>query len=134
MFVFPIDQGGLYPVTLEVIDENNCSNQVTRVIEIFDLFNVFIPTAFSPNNDGVNDAFRVVGSDIDPNRFLMQIYNRWDEVIFETTDLEKPWHGPATTDGAHFAQDGVYFYRVVAYSLSKSAERKELTGWVQLLR
>lgn len=133
-FVFPIDQGGLYPVTLEVIDENNCSNQVTRVIEIFDLFNVFIPTAFSPNNDGVNDAFRVVGSDIDPNRFLMQIYNRWDEVIFETTDLEKPWHGPATTDGAHFAQDGVYFYRVVAYSLSKSAERKELTGWVQLLR
>jgi gliding motility-associated-like protein len=134
VFEFPIDQGGLYPVTLVVWDENNCSNQVTRIIEIFDMFNVYIPTAFSPNNDGVNDAFRVYGTDIDPDRFTFQIFNRWNEVIFETHDWDVPWHGPAVAGSEHYAQDGVYFYRVEVYSKSKSAERRELTGWVQLVR
>jgi gliding motility-associated-like protein len=107
---------------------------VTRIIEIFDMFNVYIPTAFSPNNDGVNDAFRVYGTDIDPDRFTFQIFNRWNEVIFETHDWDVPWHGPAVAGSEHYAQDGVYFYRVEVYSKSKSAERRELTGWVQLVR
>lgn len=133
-FTFPIDHGGLYPVTLVVTDENGCSSQVTRHIEIYDLFNLFIPTSFTPNNDGVNDAFFVQGTDIDPTRFEMQIFNRWGEKIFETTDLNEVWYGPAGSESEHYVPDGMYFWRVVVYNLSMSAERHELSGTVSVIR
>ena len=134
IFVFPIDVGGTYPVTLVVTDENGCSSQVTRIIDIMDIFALYIPTSFTPNNDGVNDAFFVEGSDIDPDRFTMQILNRWGNMVFETHDLHEPWYGPAEGDSDYYAQDGVYFYRVVVYNKSSTAERKEVTGTVLVIR
>ena len=133
-FDFPIDIGGEYPVTLVVTDANGCSSQITRIIEIYDMFALYIPTAFTPNNDGVNDAFFVEGADIDPNRFEMQIVNRWGNLVFKTTDVNEVWYGPAAGESEHFAQDDVYFYRVVVYSLSNPAERKEINGSVLLTR
>jgi gliding motility-associated-like protein len=134
VFTFPIDRGGLYPVTLVVTDENGCSSQVTRYVEIFDLYNLFIPTSFTPNNDGVNDAFGIKGTDIDPNRFVLQVFNRWGEQVFETKDPEGVWHGPATQDSEYYVQDNIYMYRVVVYSLSLSGNRREITGYVTVLR
>lgn len=134
LFEFPIDQGGNYPVTLVVTDENGCSSQITRTIEVLDLFSLYIPTAFSPNNDGTNDAFFAVGTDIDPARFSMQVINRWGNLVFETTDVNEVWYGKSNDASEHFAQDGVYFYRVVVYSLSNPAERKEIKGAVTLMR
>ena len=133
-FQFPIDRGGLYPVTLVVTDVNGCSAQVTRTIEVFDLFNLYIPTSFTPNNDGVNDAFYVQGTDIDPDRFLLQVFNRWNNKVFETRDMNEVWHGPAVNDSEYYAQNGLYFYRVVVYNKSQSAERHEYTGTVTIIR
>ena len=133
-FTFPIDVGGDYPVTLVVTDENGCSSQITRIIEIQDMFVLYIPTAFTPNNDGVNDAFFVQGADLDPNRFEMRIVNRWGNLVFETNDINEVWYGPANEDSEHFAQDGLYYYSVVVYSLSNPAERKEITGSVLVTR
>lgn len=133
-FTFPIDVGGDYPVTLVVMDENGCSSQITRIIEIQDMFVLYIPTAFTPNNDGVNDAFFVQGADLDPNRFEMRIVNRWGNLVFETNDINEVWYGPANEDSEHFAQDGLYYYSVVVYSLSNPAERKEITGSVLVTR
>jgi gliding motility-associated-like protein len=133
-FEFPYDQGGNYPVTLVVTDENGCSSQITRTIEVLDLFSLYIPTSFTPNNDGTNDAFYAVGTDIDPNRFSMQVINRWGNLVFETADMNEVWYGKANDGSEHFAQDGVYFYRVVVFSLSNPAERKEIKGSVTLIR
>ena len=133
-FDFPIDVGGEYPVTLVVTDANGCTSQITRTIEIYDMFALYIPTAFTPNNDGVNDAFFVEGADIDPNRFEMRVINRWGNLVFESFDPNEVWYGPAVGESEHFAQDGVYFYSVVVYSLSNPAERKEITGSVLVTR
>ena len=121
-------------MTLSVTDENGCTSQITRTIEVLDLFALYIPTAFTPNNDGTNDAFYAVGTDIDPNRFNLQVINRWGNLIFETNDMNEVWYGKANDDSEHYAQDGVYFYRVVVYSLSNPAERKEVKGAVTLTR
>ena len=133
-FQFPIDQGGQYPVMLTVTDENGCSASVIRTVEVLDLFNLFIPTSFTPNNDGVNDAFRVYGSDIDPSRFSLTVLNRWGEVVFETTDVEDVWYGPAGNDSEHYTPNGTYAYQVVLYSLSQSGDRKEVSGFVTVIR
>lgn len=133
-FVFPIDIGGDYPVTLVVTDANGCSSQITRMIEVLDLFALYIPTSFTPNNDGVNDAFFVQGADIDPNRFTLQIFNRWGNQVFETFDLNEPWYGPSTEGSGYYAPDGLYYYRVVVYANSSTAERQEVTGTVLVTR
>ena len=43
-----------------------------------------------------------------------------------TNDVNEVWYGPANEESEHFAQDGLYFYSVVVYSLWQSSERKEI--------
>lgn len=137
-YTFPMGQGGIYPVTLAVLDTNGCESQVTRNIEIFDFFNVFIPNSFTPNNDGFNDLWAVYGTDIDPDRFEMSVFNRWGEEVFQTTDLDEGWVGNAkdeVTDPSlwYYALDGVYAYRIVLYSESTN-EKREVKGFINLTR
>ncbi|MBL7889867.1 MAG: CotH kinase family protein, partial [Bacteroidia bacterium] len=67
---------------------------------------VGIPTAFSPNDDGVNDVLYVLGS-IDQIDFT--IYNRWGQIVFRTTDRSKGWDG---TFNGQKVNPGVFAYRV----------------------
>src|SRR5206468_4199490 len=53
---------------------------------------VFIPNSFSPNNDGVNDVFRIVAAD-GYRLVRFQIYNRWGQVIYSADDISKGWDG-----------------------------------------
>ena len=71
-FQFPVAEGGTYPVQLQITDAQGCVNVVNREIVIQDMFNLFIPTSFTPNNDGTNDAFFVEGTDIDPDRLSLR--------------------------------------------------------------
>ena len=136
-YTFPLGNGGIYPVTLTVIDTNGCQSAVTREVEIFDFFNVFIPNSFTPNNDGFNDIWAVYGSDIDPDRFEMTVFNRWGQLVFETTDPEAGWIGQSDDEMLpeqwYFAQDGVFAYRVVLYSESTN-EKREIKGFINLTR
>ncbi len=137
-YTFPMGQGGIYPVTLAVLDTNGCESQVTRNIEIFDFFNVFIPNSFTPNNDGFNDLWAVYGTDIDPDRFEMWVYNRWGEEVFHTEDVDTGWAGQADDEVVdptawYYALDGVYAYRVVLYSESTN-EKREIKGFINLTR
>ena len=98
------------------------------------MFNLFIPTSFTPNNDGTNDAFFVYGSDIDPSKFELEIYNRWGELVFETNDVNQPWIGQVGQTGEYFVPNGTYMYRVEVHSLSEEAVRKEVFGHVMVIR
>ena len=54
----------------------------------------YIPNAFSPNGDGINDAFRIVGLPPENIRFfLFQVFDRWGSVIFQTSDILEGWDG-----------------------------------------
>ncbi len=131
-FTFPPGQPGTYPVTLTVVDINGCVGEVTRTVLIRDDFNVFVPNAFTPDNDGVNDVFFVRATDLDPERFTLQIFNRWGEVVFETNDPEQVWDG-SVRGGEYYVQNDVYIWRVVAFRKT-GFERVELTGSVTIIR
>lgn len=132
VFEFPINTGGLYPVSLTVTDNNNCSNQLTRFIVVNDLLNVYVPNSFTPNNDGVNDVFRVEGTDIDPDRFEIIVFNRWGDKVYESAEVTSAWNG-AHQNGQYYCEDGVYVWRMVVHSLA-TAERYEYSGTITLLR
>ena len=69
--------------------------------------NVFIPNAFSPNNDGYNDVFKVRSSTLLSGTLL--IYDRWGNKVFESDDLSKGWNGTYKGQPAQVEVYGYYF-------------------------
>lgn len=89
---------------------------------------VWIPSAFTPNNDEQNDAWTWKG-ECAPEDFSMVIFNRFGEVVFRTTDPQNSWDGAY---GGTISPDGVYAYRV-GYTLPYQ-EHKSVVGSITLLR
>jgi len=90
--------------TVRIVDANDCST--TYTIEKAERNpNVFIPNAFSPNGDGVNDEFKAV-ADCDVI-YSIQIFNKWGSIVFSTNDVNEGWNGDF--QGAP-APDGKYSY------------------------
>ena len=61
-------------------------------MKIISKVEVFLPNAFTPNGDGINDVLLVQGKGIKLIK-TFRIYNRWGELVFETTDLTEAWDG-----------------------------------------
>ncbi len=68
---------------------------------------VYIPEAFTPNDDGTNDLFKPVFTFI-PKKYELRVYNRWGNAIFETGDYSKPWDGREPNGNS--APTGAYIY------------------------
>lgn len=86
---------------------------------------MYIPNAFTPNGDGINDQFGIKGEGIKDYRIL--VYNRWGEVIFESDTPDKLWDG--TYKGQAVQQD-TYVYQV----FTRSTGQRSRTGSVTLVR
>lgn len=67
---------------------------------------VYIPNAFSPNGDGINDSFYVQTNSV--KEFSLKIYNRWGQEVFRTEDAEEAWDG--TMGDGRTVQHGTYIY------------------------
>jgi len=75
---------------------------------------IFVPEVFSPNSDGANDYFHVLGKGI--QSILLIVYDRWGNKVFEATDREQKWDG--THNGAP-VNEGVYVYYLKVYLYNK---------------
>ncbi len=103
------DLDGTYFITLIATNINGCKDTAIEKLLIEPEFNIYIPNAFTPDNDGLNDIFTAVGEEIE--EFDMQIYNRWGDMIFNTKSLEKGWDGSAN-NGSDISMEGVYVYNI----------------------
>jgi gliding motility-associated-like protein len=78
-----------YVVT--TVTGRNCVLTDTVTISLTYNQNVFVPTAFSPNNDGLNDVFRVKATGV--SLFVLAVYDRWGKLLFVTHDTSEGWDG-----------------------------------------
>jgi len=90
---------------------------------------LYLPTAFSPNEDGMNDIFEAKGRYI--VEFNLEIYDRWGNVIFESQDMNTGWNG-TTSDGLSPAQAGNYGFKI--FGLDAAGNKFEKIGSVKLVR
>ena len=82
-----VEDGGNY--TVRVKDNNCCFNEDTVYVN---LFKYYFPSAFTPNTDGKNDIFRMIGKD--PNIAMkLYIYDRWGQLVFFSDQMDKGWDG-----------------------------------------
>jgi len=88
---FLVNQAGTYMVIAEAA--NGCHSGDTITIDSkLCLNDIYIPTAFTPNNDGLNDVFKAKTSLV-LKKYSLVVYNRWGQKIFETTDINEGWNG-----------------------------------------
>jgi gliding motility-associated-like protein len=80
------------PVSVQGIDQKGCADSASIVLMAQHCCNVWMPNAFSPNGDGLNDVFipKTMGH---PTEYTMHIFNRWGENIYTSFNIEKGWDG-----------------------------------------
>jgi len=111
--------------TVIVTDSRLCNETYSITVEVD--CNVFIPNAFTPNMDELNQYFKVIVTN--PKEFVMSIYNQWGQEIYTTMDAAKGWDG--TYQGIP-VQAGVYVYDVgILMPDGKEVNRR---GMVTVLR
>lgn len=100
---------GNFKVFLIATSDNYCTDTTYQNIEVKSLNGIYVPTAFSPNGDGKNDYFSIYGTGIQSAQ--MQIFNRFGELIFLTTNNPPAWDGRNSKTQA-ICVEGNYVYLI----------------------
>ncbi|MBX3162904.1 MAG: gliding motility-associated C-terminal domain-containing protein [Bacteroidetes bacterium] len=117
---------GTYVVALTAQNEKQCLDTAIKSIYVLPDFTIFVPNIFTPNGDNLNETFKPVVRGQKEYRF--QIFNRWGQKIFETTDINQGWDG---TFRGELAKADSYVWKITVVS---AKEEKVLNGTVNLER
>jgi len=112
---------------LEIAVTQNCV-VTDSILIIVNPAGLFLPTAFSPNNDGANDEFRPLNDNLES--YNISIYNRWGELVYRSDDFLEGWDGIYKGQNAGI---GVYTYSA-EYRFENQTENKSFSGNVTLIR
>lgn len=115
-------------ITLEVTDLNGCVYSDTVQISIACPPYIYVPNAFTPNEDEINPIFKAYGTNV--KEFTMEIFDRWGERIFWVSDINDGWNGTYKDNPAPI---GTYVYKITYKSYVKDDE-EYLIGRVTLIR
>ncbi|HXB39204.1 MAG TPA: choice-of-anchor L domain-containing protein [Bacteroidia bacterium] len=100
---------GDYYVDYYFTSVHGCRDSIIYPIKVTDFMTLYIPNAFSPNGDGMNDSFKAQGTFI--KTFEMSVYDRWGKLVIKMDDVNKSW------DGVYHGEDApqdTYVYKGTA--------------------
>lgn len=128
-FTYVYADSGFYTIGLIVTNTEGCQDTLLlpEYVHVKIPGNVYIPNAFTPNGDGINDEFMVFGAGI--SNFHLLVFNRWGEKVFESHDQSQGWNG---TYKGKVLNPNVYVYRVTFTLPDNILQKKE--GSITLLR
>lgn len=128
-YVYPNTNPGTYEVCLTASTAAGCEHSTCQIVVVNDEFLIYVPNAFTPNGDGLNDFFMPIISGYEVESFKMYIFNRWGEMIFETAFPNVGWDG---TYKNYPPKQDVYVWRIEVKD-AVSGEKKQFHGHVTLL-
>ncbi len=99
---------GNYRVKLYSKNQNGCESITEKDITIAENQTFFLPNAFSPNQDGVNDFWGLTSFNFNPISFKIEVYNRWGEIIYSSSNSDFLWNGYDKDN--NIISNGVYTY------------------------
>ena len=123
---YTVTQEGIYSLTAT----NNCGSTFDEILISKGACKVYLPSAFTPNGDGVNDVFKVIGAEA-IGKFDLKIFNRWGELVFTTTDKTKGWDGKIK---GRPLQETTLFVYILNYTDALTNESRFLKGTVLIIR
>ena len=120
---------GTFCTELVDINKHNCVDSARNCVVIDPIFTLYIPNAFTPNGNGVNDVFLPLGTYF--SDFKMYIFDRWGQQIYYTNDMTKGWNG-GYQNGVTIEQEDTYIYIVEVKDFKGKAHN--YTGRVTLIK
>lgn len=128
---FLFETTGTFPIALIVSNAQGCSDTIVKPLVVLPDFSIYVPNAFTPNADGLNDLFGPVIRGA--RSYHLLITNRWGESIFQTGNLEACWDG--SFKGQPCKEDVyIWMIEVSSETYSDATNTKKLTGEVLLYR
>jgi gliding motility-associated-like protein len=118
---------GVYDVNFYIESVNGCKDTVPYGIFVKDFMTIYIPNAFTPNNDRRNKVWYVYGTLV--KEIKIYVYDRWGMKLFESHDLEQGWDGKFKGE---LCEEDVYAYKVVAIDYFN--EEHKFAGHITLIR
>ena len=139
IYTYPNEVEGQYVVTLVATSPLGCTDTATTIIQVYEELLFYVPNTFTPDLDNYNPVFQpVFTSGFDPQDYVLYIFNRWGELIFESRNAEIGWDGSYGTwdqsqNEVDMVQDGVYTWKI-EFKVTRNDERKMYVGHVNLIR
>lgn len=130
-FIYEVSDTGNLRFTLIALNEYGCTDSAVRYVQVEQPLNFFIPNAFTPNGDGLNDRFEYMLTGI--ARHEISIYNRWGEIVFQSENGLEYWDGRHYRSGKKLP-GGVYTYRIRAVLIKEKGRSEFLKGHLTLVR
>jgi gliding motility-associated-like protein len=124
---YKYSEAGTYPISLVVTNKYGCIDTVVKSIVIADDYGLFIPNAFTPNNDGTNDTFVPKGHGI--KSYTLVIFNRWGEQLYKTNQFESGWDGYYKGE---LSKSDIYTWKINCVDVKNKSH--ELVGSFTLLK
>jgi gliding motility-associated-like protein len=121
---------GKFVIGLRVVSNGGCVDSIFHDVRIIPDLLIYIPNAFTPDENGVNDGFSFKSSGLTANGFEFRIFNRWGEQLFYTTDITAAWKGD-DTKGTACPQD-IYVYSIIIKD--GFGKEKKYLGNITLIR
>ncbi len=128
--VFTLSDTGNFEVVHISYNQYGCSDTLFDTIRVDDPFTLFIPSAFSPNGDGINDIFTFKMSGI--SKMYMEVYNRWGEIVYSSSNPYEGWNGHHYNNGKPLPS-GVYTYVFIG-TVKDGGKEHVSKGHITLLR
>ena len=127
---FMYTEPGTYAVALVVKSDKGCTDTIVRELVVGEDYGIYVPNAFSPNEDGLNDIFQPKGFGI--VKYEIQIFDRWGEKVFSTKNFEEGWNGKFQGRGGDICEEGTYTWLINVTSVFGKAH--EIKGHVTLIK
>jgi gliding motility-associated-like protein len=108
--VFTYPDSGNYQVTLIVTTSEGCTDVAYHLVEIRGDYAFYMPNAFTPNGDGLNDTFFPKGMGINFSTYELMVFDRWGNMLFQTRDWAKEWDGRVS--GSDIVLEDIYIWKV----------------------
>lgn len=108
-----------------------CKDSIVKLVVIKPAYVIYVPNAFTPNSDGLNDGFKAVGVGI--TEFKLQVFDRWGALVFESNDINKSWDGSINGKGDYEStKQEVYVWKANVVDVLQ--QKHDLIGHVTLLK
>ncbi|PLX07980.1 MAG: hypothetical protein C0594_06260, partial [Marinilabiliales bacterium] len=109
---------------------NGCYDMVEKSVKVKIVHPYYMPSAFTPNGNGIDDYFGPEGVGLQDYKFTMLVYDRMGQLVFETSNPEKKWDGKIKGTNKS-AAPGVYTFKVV--TIDKYGNKDRRIGSVTIL-
>ena len=128
------DTSGVFLVMLIAYNEPQygCADTTFEYMEVDPLYTFYVPSAFTPDNDGLNDTWAPVGQNFEYESYNVQIYDRWGKLMWQTDNPTKGWDGTNINTGKEVKQ-GMYVYFITVRKFN-TFEPRLIKGTVTLYR